>query len=73
MMTDTANDDHALEFPDIPKAPCHMWHIGRFFAADQGGEPPAGHRWISWERDKGDLLIYIGRRWWIEWSARRRR
>ena len=77
-MTDTniANQNH--EPLDIPESapqmpPCHMWVLGRFFACDQDGEPPAGHRWISWERDKGDLLIYIGRRWWIEWSARRRR
>ncbi len=64
--TNSANRHHEPQMP-----PCHMWHLGRFFAADQGGEQPPGHRWISWERYKGDLIVYVGARWWLEWAAKR--
>ncbi len=65
MQTDIANESPETQTPPLS----HTWHFGRFYAADQGGTPPDGHRWLSVERYQGALLIYIGARWWIEWAA----
>ena len=54
-MTDTTN-------APVPRA----WSFGRhLYAANKGMPRPRGHRWISVERHGGDLVVYLGRQWWI--------
>ena len=43
--------------------------LGRVFAAtpNYDGRPDAG-RWLTWEWDRGELVVYIGKNWWGTWT-----